>query len=112
LEILPPGVRDIRQTRWSRALFEAHRVRADAPSAADALERLNAAVSDLRHQAAWLEAREAQVDAQVCELDEKRWELREMGSALLRRLRALSSRARVPKITQGAAINPCHTARH
>jgi hypothetical protein len=85
LEILPPGVLEIVQALWSRALFEAHRVRADSPSAANALEALNAAVADLRDQAARLEVREAQVDARLRELDDKRLELREMESALLRR---------------------------
>ena len=32
LEVLPPGVLELVQALWSRALFEAHRVRADAPS--------------------------------------------------------------------------------
>lgn len=85
LEILPPGVLEIVQALWSRALFEAHRVRADSPSAANAIEALNAAVADLQQQAARLEAREAQVDAQLRELDEKRMELRELESALVRR---------------------------
>src|SRR3974390_3486868 len=48
LEVLPPGVLELVQALWSRALFEAHRVRADARSTADALEELNTAIDDVR----------------------------------------------------------------
>lgn len=72
LELLPPGVLELVQALWSRALFEAHRVRADAPSAATALDQLNAAISELRERSARLQEREAELDAQLRELDEHR----------------------------------------
>jgi hypothetical protein len=50
--MLPPGVLEIMQALWSRALFEAHRVRADSPSAANALEGLKAGLVAGRELAA------------------------------------------------------------
>jgi hypothetical protein len=52
LEVLPPGVLELVQALWSRALFEAHRVRDDSPSGAESLDRLNAAITELLHQMA------------------------------------------------------------
>ena len=72
LEVLPPGVLELVQALWSRALFEAHRVRADARSTADALEQLNDAISALRDQAARLQEREAVLDAELHALHEQR----------------------------------------
>jgi hypothetical protein len=72
LEVLPPGVMELVQALWSRALFEAHRVRDDAPSGSDALVQLNAAIAELRDQMARLQAREALLDAQLRELDRRR----------------------------------------
>lgn len=85
LDVLPPGVLELVQALWSRALFEAHRVRADSPSAAEALNQLSAAISELRDHAARLQAREAEVDAQLRGLDEQRRRLGVVESKLTRR---------------------------
>jgi hypothetical protein len=72
LEVLPPGVLELVQALWSRALFEAHRVQADTTtSTADAVEQLGAAINALQTQAARLQQREAAVDRQLRELDER-----------------------------------------
>jgi hypothetical protein len=97
LEVLPPGVIELVQALWSRALFEAHRVRADTPSAAQALDRLNLAIADLRDQNARLQAREDQVDAHLRELDEQRHRLAAAESALARRSSAKRS-PRTPSV--------------
>jgi Plasmid replication region DNA-binding N-term len=72
LEVLPPGVLELVQALWSRALFEAHRVRDDSPSGAEALNRLNATITELRNQMDRLQARESLLDAQLRELDRRR----------------------------------------
>lgn len=97
LEVLPPGVIELVQALWSRALFEAQRVRADAPSAAQSLDRLNMAIADLRDQNARLQAREDQVDAQLRELDEQRHRLAAAEWALARRSSAKRS-SRTPSM--------------
>ena len=94
LEVLPPGVLEIMRSLWSRALFEAHRVRADTPSETEALDQLHSAIADLRDQAAKLQAREAHLDAQGRELDQRRRRLAETESLLARRLAAVTSRRR------------------
>lgn len=72
LEILPPGVLELVQALWSRALFEAHRVQADTTtSTADAVEQLRAVIEALQAQAARLQQREEAVDRQLRELDER-----------------------------------------
>ena len=72
LEILPPGVLELVQALWSRALFEAHRVQADTTtSTADAVEQLQGVIEALRTQAARLQQREEAVDRQLRELDER-----------------------------------------
>lgn len=63
LEVLPPGVLELLQALWSRALFEAHRVRADAPSSSDALDQLRSAIRELYDLTARLQAREMDLDA-------------------------------------------------
>ena len=85
LEVLPPGVLEIVQALWSRALFEAHRVRADAPSSLDALQQLNSAITELRSQAARLQEREANLDAQQRELDDRRRKISIVELTLARR---------------------------
>lgn len=76
LEVLPPGVLELVQALWSRALFEAHRVRADARSTADALEQLNDAIHDLHNRSARLAEREATLDAELRHLDQQRRRLK------------------------------------
>jgi len=71
LEVLPPGVLELMQALWSRALFEAHRVRADALSTADALEQLNKAIQQLHNRAVRLEEREAALDAELRQLNQQ-----------------------------------------
>ncbi len=72
LEVLPPGVLELVQALWSRALFEAHRVRADARSSADALEQLNEAINALHDRTARLEKREVALDAELRNLERQR----------------------------------------
>ena len=88
LEILPPGVLELVQALWSRALFEAHRVRADSPSAAEAMEQLNAAIRELLATTTRLQDREAALDAQQRELDVQRRRVASAEEALTRRLMA------------------------
>lgn len=85
LEVLPPGVLELVQALWSRALFEAHRVRADARSTADALEQLNEAIHALHARTARLEEREAALDAELRNMDDQRRRLTELESSLRRR---------------------------
>jgi uncharacterized coiled-coil protein SlyX len=63
LEVIPPGVLEIVQALWSRALFEAHRVRDESRSAADALEELNTLAAELRRRLVQMQEREAALDA-------------------------------------------------
>jgi len=72
LEVLPPGVLEIVHNLWSRALFEAHRVRADARSTADVLEQLNQAIQDLRNREARFAKREAALEAELRQLRRQR----------------------------------------
>jgi hypothetical protein len=91
LEVLPPGVLELVQALWSRALFEAHRVHADAPSAAQALDRLNVAIAELRDQSARLQARENKLDEQLRDVDQQRRRLTAAESALAGRSSAQPS---------------------
>jgi len=75
LDVLPPGVLEIVQALWSRALFEAHRVREDARSTADALEQLDALTTQLRGQLATLQSREAALEAERRALERERRKL-------------------------------------
>lgn len=66
LEVLPPGVLELVQALWSRALFEAHRVHADTTtSTADAVEQLYVTIAAMRDHAARLQQREAAVDVKL-----------------------------------------------
>lgn len=94
LEVLPPGVLELVQALWSRALFEAHRVRADARSTSDALEQLNEAIHALHARTARLEEREAALDAELRALDHQRRRLaHNNSSAAVPRARPKSPRA-------------------
>jgi len=62
LEVLPPGVLELVQALWSRALFEAHRVRDDGPAGVDQIERVNELVGQLRVQTSRLQEREARLE--------------------------------------------------
>ena len=85
LEVLPPGVLELVQALWSRALFEAHRVRADARSTADVLEQLQAAIRALHEQAARLREREANLDVQQRQLDDRLQAMNDAKIASVRR---------------------------
>jgi hypothetical protein len=85
LEVLPPGVLELVQALWSRALFEAHRVRADARSTADVLEQLQAAIRALHDQAARLREREANLDVQQRQLDDRLQAMNDAKMASVRR---------------------------
>ena len=65
LEVMPPGVLEIVQALWSRALFEAHRVRDESRSAADALDEVNALAAELRRRLVQLQEREAALDNEL-----------------------------------------------
>ena len=81
VEVLPPGVLELVQALWSRALFEAHRVRAESTSTVDAVEQLTATLRELQAQVVRLEQREAELDEQLRALDHQR---RRIASASLR----------------------------
>jgi hypothetical protein len=70
LDVLPPPVVELMEALWARALFEAHRVKADAPDSRDA--QLVTATNAVRQIAARLEQREAQLDEALRSLDEQR----------------------------------------
>ena len=94
LEVLPPGVLELVQALWSRALFEAHRVRADARSTSDALEQLNEDIHALHARTARLEEREAALDAELRSLDQQRRRLADNDNrAAIRRARPKPPRA-------------------
>ena len=97
LEVLPPGVLELVQALWSRALFEAHRVRADARSTADALEQLDEAIKALRERTARLEAREAALDDERRDLDRLRQQLQETETATAPRARSRSKKSAPPQ---------------
>ena len=103
LEVLPPGVLELVQALWSRALFEAHRVRADARSTSDALEQLNEAIHALHARTARLEEREATLDAELRALDQQRRRLAEND---------ISASARRPRPKQPRTVRQTKKARH
>jgi len=97
LEILPPGVIELVQALWSRALFEAHRVQADTTtSTADAVEQLRAVIEALQTQAARLQQREEAVDRQLRELDERLRQVAVQETALTHRTARNESAASQP----------------
>lgn len=100
LEVLPPGVLELVQALWSRALFEAHRVRADAHSTADALEQLTNAVDGLRARSIRLEEREATLDAEIRRLKQVRRPLRSRRPKPARATRAKSAKTRPSRSVQ------------
>jgi len=95
LEVLPPGVLELVQALWSRALFEAHRVRADARSTADALEQLDEAIKALHERTARLEQREAALDEERRDLDQLRRQLQQ--PTISRRARPRFKKTVLPK---------------
>lgn len=84
-DVLPPGILEIVQALWSRALFEAHRVRADAQSPSELLEQLNSAIAELNARLAVVQVREAELESERRALARER-----------RRLAALASKAARP----------------
>ena len=84
LDKLPPGVLEIVQALWSRALFEAHRVRSEARSTSDALEQLSTAIAELNERLAAVREREATLDAERRELAIERRRLTELESRAAR----------------------------
>lgn len=91
-DMLPPGILEIVQALWSRALFEAHRVRTDAQSPSEVLEQLNATITELNARLAVVQAREAELEAERRALSRER-----------RRLAALKSKpARATRRRQAA----------
>lgn len=80
VDALPAGVLEIVQALWSRALFEAHRARAEARSTSDALEQLNAGIEALRERLTALQLREAELDRDRRELARERRRLTELGA--------------------------------
>ena len=99
VDALPAGVLEIVQALWSRALFEAHRVRAEARSTSDALEQLNAGIEALRERLAALQLREAELDLERRELARERRRLAELGAQATRQ----ASRRRATPARKGSA---------
>lgn len=64
-EVLPPGVQELVEALWSRALFEAHRVAAETHRADGAVEEMNAAIKALKAATARIERREALLEARL-----------------------------------------------
>lgn len=95
LEVLPPGVLELVQALWSRALYEAHRVRADARSTVDALEQLDEAIKALHERTARLEKREAALDDERREFEHRRRRLQHPRHT--RRTRPRLRKAAIPK---------------
>lgn len=102
LEVLPPGILELMQALWSRALFEAHRVRADARSSADVMEQLQAAIADLQARIERLRERESDLDARERELDQRRQAVNAAESALKRRSR-IATPAKVTRAAKNRA---------
>lgn len=96
-DVLPSGILEIVQALWSRALFEAHRVRSDAQSPSEVLEQLNAAIAELNARLAVVQAREAELETERRALARERRRLTALESrtarAPLRRRRAAPKRA-------------------
>jgi len=108
LEVLPPAVLELVQALWSRALFEAHRVRADARSTADALEQLDEAIKALHERTARLAAREAALDEERRALDRLRQEIQAAATAPRARPRSKKS---APSARQAIARRKTGNAR-
>jgi len=87
LEILPPGILELVQALWSRALFEAHRVRSDT---SDAIDPLTEAIHALSRQEARLREREADLDTLIRDLEDRRERLAAAEAAVTRRATAPS----------------------
>lgn len=118
-DVLPPGILEIVQALWSRALFEAHRVRADAQSPSEVLEQLNTTITELNARLAVVQAREAELEAERRALARERRRLAALESktarARPRRPRAAPKRAskrvptrRRPAPSQRRASRPTH----
>ena len=96
-DMLPQGILEIVQALWSRALFEAHRVRSDAQSPSEVLEQLNSAIAELNARLAVVQEREAELETERRALARERRRLTALESrtarAALRRRRAAPKRA-------------------
>jgi len=85
LEVLPPGVLELVQALWSRALFEAHRVRDDGPAGVDQIERVNELLEQLRAQTSRLQEREARLEQRSLALEAQKKRLSALESRLTSR---------------------------
>ena len=61
-EVLPPGVQELVEALWSRALFEAHKVAAESRDSSSALAEMGAAIRELKAATARIERREADLE--------------------------------------------------
>ena len=111
LEVLPPGILELMQALWSRALFEAHRVRADARSSADVLEQLQAAIADLQARIERLRERESDLDARERELDKRRQAVNAAESALKRQSRIATPSTGTRAAKKRAAVKNSKSAK-
>ena len=64
-EVLPPGVQELVEALWSRALFEAHKVAAESHDTSGAQDEMAAAIRGLKAATARIERREAELDARI-----------------------------------------------
>jgi hypothetical protein len=85
LEVLPPGVLELVQALWSRALFEAHRVRDDVPAGVDQIDRVNELLEQLRAQTSRLQERAARLEELSLALEAQKKRLSALESKLTAR---------------------------
>jgi hypothetical protein len=64
-EVLPPGIQELVEALWSRALFEAHRVAAETQTAGGAIDEMGAALKALKAATARIERREAELEVLI-----------------------------------------------
>jgi hypothetical protein len=62
---LPPGIQELVEALWSRALFEAHRVAAETQTAGGAIDEMGAALKALKAATARIERREAELEVLI-----------------------------------------------
>ena len=64
-EVLPPGVQELVEALWSRALFEAHKVAAESRDGSSATDEMVAAVRALKAATGRVERLEAELEARI-----------------------------------------------
>jgi hypothetical protein len=64
-ELLPPGVQELVEALWSRALFEAHKVATESRGSSSAVDDMAAAIRELKAATARVERREAELEVLI-----------------------------------------------